>query len=99
MITKSEERIARRVVELLQDPAMTAAQKDSDPWLTREQAARYLNFSPSSFERARRVHAEALKPCEKHPLRWSKNALDAFKLRRGVLPVRRGRRRAEGMAA
>ena len=91
---ESVEAIARRVIELQRE-----APADSDPWLTREQAAKYLNFSPSSFERARREHAEALKPCSEHPVRWSRNALDVFKLTRGAPIVRRGRKRGEGIAA
>lgn len=81
--------IARRVVQLQRE---TAAPADSDPWLTREQAAAYLNFSPSSFERARRAHPEKLKPISLHPVRFSRNALDAFKFSQGPSLVRRGRR-------
>lgn len=87
--------VARRVVEMIrQQPA------DSDPWLTREQAAKYLNFSQSSFERARREHAEALKPCSEHPVRWSRNALDVFKMTRGApLRLRPGRKPGQRIAA
>jgi len=93
---ESIEAIARRIVEMQRE---TAAPADSDPWLTREQAAAYLNFSPSSFERARRAHAEKLKPISLHPVRWSRNALDAFKFSQGPSLVRRGRKLGQGKVA
>jgi hypothetical protein len=89
------EAIARRTAEIIRGtPA------DSDPWLTREQAASYLALPPRTFDRKRKLHPEALKPCTEHPLRWSRNALDVFKLTRGApLGNRPGRRRQEAMAA
>lgn len=86
----SVEAIARRVVELQRETSGPVA----DPWLTRKQAAAYLNFSPSSFERARRAHPAQLKPISEHPVRWSRNALDVFKFSQGPALVRRGRKRA-----
>jgi hypothetical protein len=66
---------------------------DSDPWFTREQAAQYLNLPLRTFDRKRDEHVEALKPCSEHPLRWSRNALDVFKLTKGApLAPRRGRK-------
>lgn len=88
------EAIARRTAEL-----MRLAQADSDPWLTREQAAAYLNLPMRTWDRKRKEHPEALKPCSEHPIRWSRNALDVFKMGRGVPLVRRGRKRQEAVAA
>lgn len=90
---ESIEAIARRTAELLNNqPA------DSDPWLTRGQAAQYLNLPKRTFDRYRLLHTEALKPCSEHPLRWSRNALDSFKLSRGnILGPRRGRKPGHGV--
>jgi len=78
--------------------ANQGVKKDADPWLTRAQAAGYLNFSLSSFERARRQHPDSLKPCSDHPVRWSQNALTVFKMTRG-LPLRNRPGRKPKLAA
>jgi hypothetical protein len=88
---ESVDAVARRVVEMMRN-----APADSDPWLTREQAASYLNVSPRSFDRKRKEHTAALKSCSKHPLGWCRNALELLKLTNGAgLPARRGRRRQD----
>ena len=81
------EAIAARVVELLR--VAPVAPVDSDPWLTRVQAARYLAMSARSFARAREEEGEALRTASQHPLRWAKSTLDTFKLLRGANAPRR----------
>ena len=66
---------------------------NSDPWLTREQAASHLNLPLRTFDRKRAENPETLRPVSEHPLRWSTNALDAFKFASGPTLVRRGRKR------
>lgn len=65
-------------------------------WLTREQVETYLNISRTAFFTLRKEHPLALAPACKHPLRWSRKALDVFMLVRAPVqfPVRRGRKRA-----
>lgn len=66
----------------------------ADPWLSREQAEAHLNFSRTTFFHARKQFPEELKPASAHPMRWSRNALDVFKMRRGAsMRSRPGRKR------
>lgn len=81
------EAIASRVVELLR----VAPPVDSDPWLTREEAARYLAMSPASFDRTRSAYPTDLSTVSDHPLRWAKSTLDTFKVIRGARAPRRPR--------
>jgi hypothetical protein len=79
--------VAQQLFELMQTrPAV------SDPWMTREQAADYLNLPLRTFTKLRSKHPEALKPCETAPLRFSRTTLDAFKVSRGATLRRPGRR-------
>jgi hypothetical protein len=94
--------IARRVHELgAFNPAGLAVTSPTvDVWLDREQAAVFLQMKLRTFDRKRKLHAIALKPCDEHPLRWSRNALDVFKLTRGApLHGRAGRRPKQQIAA
>jgi len=89
----SVEAIAQRVVELLRQSGLAAFRPSTvDEWLTKEQAAEFLNLSARTFDRLRLEHLDALKPALENPLRFSKNALDIFKVTKGQpLYRRRGR--------
>jgi hypothetical protein len=84
---ESVKALAQQLFEL-----MRTKPEVSDPWLGREDAAAYLNISPRSFDRIRDAHVETLRPASEHPLRWSRNALDTFKMSRGAPARRAGRR-------
>ena len=93
VLTAADHRaIAVEVVALLTAQA-SLPPVDSDPWLTREQAAAYLAASPRSFARARELHGAELRPVSVHPLRWAKSTLDTFKVVRGAIAPRRTARR------
>ena len=64
--------IAQAVVDKLATP------QASDPWLTREEAAKYLNVSRSSFARLRETETRFLKPVCENPLRFSRSQLQLF---------------------
>lgn len=83
------EAIAQRLAQLLRSSPAPRV----ETWMTREQAAAHLTVSPRSFDRLRELHVDALKPSSDKPLRWDRNALDVFKLSRGVVKARPGRKR------
>jgi excisionase family DNA binding protein len=73
------EAIAQRVAQLLATPNTTAAESDSSPWMTFEQARAYLGFSRDTLYKL--TAAKAI-PCHKkrngQGLRFDRNELDEW---------------------
>lgn len=75
---------------------LRAKPESADSWMSRDEAAAYISVSLRTFTLMRGLYKSELSPALEHPLRWSRIALDRFKLARcAPAPMRaRGNRAA-----
>jgi len=79
------EALAQRTAQLMRPTLL-----DTDPEMTREEAAAYCRLSVREFDRERERFAATLKPARaSRPILWRRSTLDIYRAQRGGASLRR----------